>query len=42
MLHDPLAGWRRLVDSLYFSSDLEVVGDRIRHYAEDLTGMYMT
>ena len=45
MLHDPLAGWRRLVDQLYRRSDiyqdLEAVGDRIRHYAEDLTGMYM-
>ena len=46
MLHDPLAGWRRLVDQLYLwcleYPDLEAVGDRIRHYAEDLTGMYMT
>ena len=34
---DPLASWRRVIHSLDGKSDFERA-DKIRHYAEDLTG----
>ena len=41
ILHDPLASWRRLADLLY-RRDGPDRANRIRHYAEELTGMCMT
>ena len=38
---DPLASYRRLIDGLHRCRELDQA-DRIRHYAEELTGMYMT
>ena len=38
MTNDPLASWRKLVDQLYMW-DEETLGDSVRHYCEDLTGM---
>ena len=38
LLKDPLASWRRIIqrlDELYYNN----IADRIRHYAEELTGM---
>ena len=40
ILHDPLASWRRLTDQLY-REDEHDRANRICHYAEELTGMYM-
>ena len=45
LLTDPLASWRRIVDRLYIRSyyeylNLDVICDRIRHYTEELIGMY--
>ena len=38
---DPLASWRRIVDHLYRwgSTDEKSIGDGIRHYCEDISGM---
>ena len=41
LLWDPLASWRRIIHELYLD-DEEERADRIRHYAEELTGMYTT
>ena len=38
MTNDPLASWRRLVDQLYRWNEY-ALGDRVRHYCKDLTGM---
>ena len=38
---DPLASYRRLINQLYEYGELDRA-DRIRHYAEELTGMYTT
>ena len=47
LLTDPLASWRGIVHALYdmfgcVDLNLDTVGDRIRHYTEELTGMYTT
>ena len=38
---DPLASWRRIVDHIYRwgSTDEKAIGDKIRHYCAELTGM---
>ena len=46
LLRDPLASWRRIIDELYkmelLDAKYRTLGDSILHYAEELTGMYMT
>ena len=40
IMTDPLAGWRRLVHELYrWSANECAIGDKIRHYCEELNGM---
>ena len=45
LLRDPLASWRRLIERLDYWADVigygryNDIADRIRHYAEELTGM---
>ena len=39
LLTDPLASWRRLIEQLD-EQDEHVSADQIRHYAEELTGMF--
>ena len=43
LLRDPLASWRRIIYQLdYWADDYghySDIADRIRHYAEELTGM---
>ena len=45
LLRDPLASWRRIIYQLDFWASLRGddhyidIADRIRHYAEELTGM---
>ena len=39
LLTDPLASWRRIIQQLDFW-DKHVNADRIRHYAEELPGMF--
>ena len=45
LLRDPLASWRRIIYQLDFWADdtgyghYSDIADRIRHYAEELTGM---
>ena len=41
IMNDPLASWRRLTRQLY-SYNKESIGDKIRHYCEDVTGMCVT
>ena len=41
ILHDPLASWRRLVNQLYWEDEFDLA-NRLCHYVEELTGMYMT
>ena len=38
---DPVASWRRLTDQLYEGNE-DAIGDKIRHYCEDVTGMCVT
>ena len=46
LLRDPLASWRRIIYRLDYLADVHGYGhysdiaDRIRHYAEELTGMF--
>ena len=42
LLRDPLASWRRIIYQLDWWADLGYghYADRIRHYAEELTGMF--
>ena len=45
LLRDPLASWRRIVCQLDYWAGLGYghysdIADRIRHYAEELTGMF--
>ena len=46
LLRDPLASWRRIIHELDYWAGYHVYGyysdiaDRIRHYAEELTGMF--
>ena len=44
LLRDPLASWRKIIYQLDFLAGFgyghySVIADRIRHYAEELTGM---
>ena len=43
LLRDPLASWRKIIRQLdvraYYYGHYSDVADRIRHYAEELTGM---
>ena len=41
LLRDPLASWRRLIHKLYWRHKSDRA-DSILHYAEELTGMYVT
>ena len=46
LLRDPLASWRRIIYQLDFWAGFGYdhysdIADRIRHYAEELTGIYM-
>ena len=46
LLRDPLASWRRIICQLEVWAGLGYVhysdiADRIRHYAEELTGMFL-
>ncbi|MCG8620911.1 MAG: hypothetical protein MJE68_02765 [Proteobacteria bacterium] len=42
LLRDPLASWRRIVYQLdkWAGLGYDHIADRIRHYAEELTGMF--
>ena len=37
IMNDPLASWRRLIDRMYYYRE-DIIGDKIRHYCEDVTG----
>ena len=43
LLTDPLASWRRIVHGLYWTHDdnFHTIADKIRHYAEELTGTHV-
>ena len=38
LTNDPLASWRRVVQGLYDEGE-DALGDSLRHWCEDLTGM---
>ena len=40
LLRDPLASWRRIILQLDDCAGYGNIADRIRHYAEELTGMF--
>ena len=41
LMNDPLASWRRLIDRMYYYRE-DTIGDKIRHYCEDVTGTCVT